>query len=76
MSAIRQLSQFLRIEANVPAELDTYLVMDDYGTHKTSSIKAWFAPHPRCHVHFTPTLGVLIEPGRALVCDVDASRMD
>lgn len=48
--------QFLRtIEANVPAALDVHLVMDNYGTHKTASIKAWFARHPRFHVHFTPT---------------------
>ena len=48
--------QFLRtIDANVPPELDVHLVMDNYGTHKTPSIKAWFARHPRFHVHFTPT---------------------
>jgi transposase len=48
--------QFLRaIEANVPAELDVHLVMDNYGTHKTPAIKAWFARHPRFNVHFTPT---------------------
>ena len=48
--------QFLRtIEANVPPSLDVHLVMDNYGTHKTPSIKAWFARHPRFHVHFTPT---------------------
>lgn len=48
--------KFLRtIQANVPAELDVHLVMDNYGTHKTSSIKAWFTRHPRFHVHFTPT---------------------
>lgn len=48
--------QFLRtIDANVPPELDVHLVMDNYGTHKTASIKAWFARHPRFHVHFTPT---------------------
>jgi len=48
--------QFLRtIEANVPPTLDVHLVMDNYGTHKTPSIKAWFARHPRFHVHFTPT---------------------
>jgi transposase len=29
--------------------------MDNYGTHKTPSIKAWFARNPRFHVHFTPT---------------------
>ncbi len=39
--------QFLRtIEANVPADLDVHLVMDNYGTHKTPTIKAWFARHP------------------------------
>lgn len=48
--------QFLRtIEANVAQSLDVHLVMDNYGTHKTPSIKAWFARHPRFHVHFTPT---------------------
>ncbi len=48
--------QFLRtIEANVPNEMDVHLVMDNYGTHKTPSIKSWFARHPRFHVHFTPT---------------------
>jgi transposase len=48
--------QFLRtIEANVPPKMDVHLVMDNYGTHKTPTIKAWFARHPRFHVHFTPT---------------------
>jgi len=48
--------QFLRtIEANVPAQLDVHLVMDNYGTHKTSTIRNWFARHPRFQVHFTPT---------------------
>jgi transposase len=48
--------QFLRtIEANVPAQLDIHLVMDNYGAHKTPAIKAWFARRPRFHVHFTPT---------------------
>lgn len=48
--------QFLRtIEANVPSELDVHLVMDNYGTHKTASIKSWLARHPRFHAHFTPT---------------------
>jgi transposase len=47
---------FLRtIEANVPADLDVHLVMDNYGTHKTPAIRAWFVRHPRFHVHFTPT---------------------
>ena len=48
--------KFLRtIEANVPADLDVHLVMDNYGTHKIPTIRNWFARHPRFHVHFTPT---------------------
>jgi hypothetical protein len=31
------------------------LILDNYGTHKTPSVKAWLARHPRFHVHFTPT---------------------
>ena len=47
---------FLRtIEASVPEQLDVHLVMDNYGTHKTPTVRAWFARHPRFHVHFTPT---------------------
>lgn len=48
--------QFLRtIESNVPQALDIHLVMDNYGTHKTPTIKNWLARHPRFQVHFTPT---------------------
>jgi transposase len=43
------------IEANVPADLDVHIVMDNYGTHKTAMIRKWFAKRPRFHVHFTPT---------------------
>lgn len=47
---------FLRtIETSVPEDMDVHLVMDNYGTHKTPSVKNWFARHPRFHVHFTPT---------------------
>ena len=52
----REFLKFLRtIEANVPADLDVHLVMDNYATHKTPAIRKWFARHPRWHIHFTPT---------------------
>ena len=48
--------QFLKaIDADVPATLDVHLIMDNYGTHKTEAVRAWFAARPRYHVHFTPT---------------------
>jgi putative transposase len=31
--------------------------MDNYGTHKTPLIRAWFAKRPQFHMHFTPTYG-------------------
>lgn len=45
------------IEANVPPEVEVHIVMDNYGTHKTPLIRAWFAKRPRFHAHFTPTYG-------------------
>ena len=48
--------QFLRtIEETVPKKLEVHLVMDNYGTHKTPTVKRWLARNPRFHVHFTPT---------------------
>src|SRR5678816_675449 len=44
--------QFLRtIEANVPPQMDVHLVMDNYGTHKTPTIRAWFARNPVSYTH-------------------------
>jgi transposase len=43
------------IEANVPANLDVHLILDNYGTHKTKLIQNWLAKRPRYHLHFTPT---------------------
>ncbi|KPA91719.1 DDE superfamily endonuclease [Pseudomonas asplenii] len=43
------------IEASVAKDLDVHLIMDNYGTHKTVKVRAWFASRPRFHVHFTPT---------------------
>ena len=43
------------VEASVPPELEIHIVMDNYSTHKTKTIRDWFARRPRWHVHFTPT---------------------
>jgi transposase len=44
-----------RIESQVPEDLDVHLILDNYGTHKTATIRRWLAKRPRFHVHFTPT---------------------
>lgn len=46
-----------RIDADVPAELDVHVVLDNYSTHKAPIVKAWLAKRPRYHLHFTPTHG-------------------
>jgi transposase len=43
------------IEQAVPQFLDVHLILDNYGTHKTATIRRWLAKRPRFHVHFTPT---------------------
>jgi len=50
--------QFLdEIDAQVPPPFDVHLILDNYSTHKTPSIRNWLAKRPRFHVHFTPTYG-------------------
>ena len=52
----REFRRFLdRIDAEVPADLDVHLVVDNDATHKTEAIRRWLLRHPRFHVHFTPT---------------------
>lgn len=47
-----------RVDSTIPADAgEVHLVLDNYGTHKTPKVIRWFARHPRCHLHFTPTSG-------------------
>ena len=69
---------FLRtIDTHVPLALDVHLIMDNYGTHKTPTVKGWLARHPRFHVHFTPTSGSwlnLVERWFALISERQIKR--
>ncbi len=51
--------EFLRFLETVDAAMEpivpVHLILDNYSTHKHPTVKAWFADHPRYHVHFTPT---------------------
>ena len=49
-TARRSFCSFLRtIDEAVPKKLEVHLVMDNYGTHKTPTIKRWLARNPRFH---------------------------
>jgi len=45
----------VKLDKEVPAELDVHLICDNYSTHKSPTITTWLAAHPRFHMHFTPT---------------------
>lgn len=52
----REFKKFLdHVDANLPAEGEVHVVLDNYATHKTPAIRRWFARRPRYHLHFTPT---------------------
>lgn len=52
----KEFVRFLRvIDESVPDHLDVHLILDNYSTHKTETVRRWLARHPRFHVHFTPT---------------------
>ena len=43
-----------QLEHEVPPELEVHLILDNYATHKTPTIKRWLLRHPRFVLHFTP----------------------
>ena len=59
MTARHRASEFLAflklIDANVPADLDVHVVLDNVSTHKTPAVARWLVRHPRFTLHFTPT---------------------
>ena len=44
-----------RLDREFPREITLHLVMDNYGTHKESSVRAWLNQQPRFVCHFIPT---------------------
>jgi transposase len=44
-----------KLDAEIPAEKQAHLVVDNYATHKHPKVLAWMKRHPRFHLHFTPT---------------------
>jgi transposase len=43
------------IDAAVPQDFEVHLILDNYGTHKTATIRRWLLKRPRFQLHFTPT---------------------
>src|SRR5271167_285974 len=54
----REFIKFLNhLEAQLPAEQEVHLIMDNYCTHKSAEVQRWLKPkrRRRFHFHFTPT---------------------
>jgi len=48
--------RFLRaIDDVIPADKQIHMIVDNYATHKHSTVQRWLCRHPRFHMHFTPT---------------------
>jgi transposase len=43
-----------RLDREVPSELEVHLILDNYATHKTPTIRRWLQRHPRFMLHFVP----------------------
>jgi hypothetical protein len=48
-----------------------YVILDNLSAHKTQSVQEFLTDHPNVSLHFTPTLLLLVEPGRDLVSKIE-----
>ena len=53
--AIELKKLLVKLDTEVPPDLEVHLILDNYATHKTAAIKRWLVEHPRFHLHFTPS---------------------
>jgi transposase len=44
-----------RLVAMQPKRWEIHIIADNFAAHKTKTVTAWLAEHPRVHLHFTPT---------------------
>lgn len=74
-------AEFLKFLKHLDASLpfqegqQVHLVLDNYGTHKTSSVRRWFLKHPRYHLHFTPTSASWINLVERFFSDLTTKRI-
>ena len=65
------------IDAQVEREpgVEIHIVLDNYGTHKTPSVKRWFERHPEYHLHFTPTSGSWLNQVERFFAEITEKRI-
>jgi transposase len=55
--------------------VEIHIILDNYGTHKTPSVKRWFERHPEYHLHFTPTSGSWLNQVERFFAEITAKRI-
>ena len=70
----REFLRFLRLIDQQTAGLDLHLIVDNYATHKTPSVKHWLKAHPPFHLHFTPTSASWINMVERFVAEITRKR--
>jgi len=54
----KEFAKFLnQVEKQVPRDLDVHIILDNYSTHKSATVKRWLKSekHRHFYFHFTPT---------------------
>jgi transposase len=73
--------EFLRflkeIDTRITREpgVQIHIIMDNYGTHKTPTVKRWFERHPEYHLHFTPTSGSWLNQVERFFAEITEKRI-
>jgi transposase len=65
----------IKIDKEVPADLEVHVILDNYSTHKTPAIKRWLAAHPRFVLHFTPTSASWINLVERFFCELTTRKL-
>ena len=73
--------EFLKFLKEIDAQIERepgvqiHIVLDNYGTHKTPSVKRWFERHPEYHLHFTPTSGSWLNQVERFFAEITEKRI-
>jgi len=66
----KEFAKFLnQVEKQVPPDLDVHIILDNYSTHKSATVKRWRHSRKRrlFHFHFTPHQQFLAQSGGTLL---------
>src|SRR4051812_34984423 len=73
--------EFLKFLNEIDAQIERgpgiqiHIILDNYGTHKTPSVKRWFERHPEYRLHFTPTSGSWLNQVERFFAEITEKRI-